>query len=197
MLAERGLRGVGVEPDEEMARVARRNLGPYPSWRVDVSDFELWTPRPEDEAFDLVTVAQAWHWIDRDAGAAQAQRLLRPGGWLAIFAHEPEFEDSRLRRAIDAVYDELAPQPFVASRAPIEKIPVSAAFGRPIEREFRGSYDYTTRELIDLSRTHSDKLILPPDRRERLLARLAEVIDEHGGVCREHYVCKLWAAQRL
>jgi SAM-dependent methyltransferase len=197
LLAERGLRGVGVEADHEMAKVAQRNLEPYPGWRVDVSDFEAWQPRPDDGTFDLITVAQAWHWIDHDRGAAQAERLLRPGGWLAIFAHEPEFEDSPLRVAIDEVYAGLAPEPSAQSRAPVEKIPTDAAFGPPVELEFRSVIEYTTQESIDLSRTHSDKLILPPERRELLLARLAETIDAHGGVYRHHDLCKLWAVQRL
>jgi SAM-dependent methyltransferase len=190
------MEGVGVEPDREMARVALRNLAAYPGWRVDVADFEEWQPRADDPLFDLVTAAQAWHWIDRDRGTAQAERLLRPGGWLALFAHEPEFENSPLRVAIDEIYADLAPEPSAQSRAPTEIVPQSSAFGSPIELEFRSVVEYTTQEAVDLSRTHSDKLILPPERRELLLSRLTETIDAHGGVYREHDVCRLWAVQR-
>jgi hypothetical protein len=95
------------------------------------------------------------------------------------------------------VYAGLAPEPSAQSRAPVEKIPPSSAFGPPLEFEFRSVTEYTTQESIDLSRTHSDKLVLPPERRELLLSRLAETIDAHGGVYRLHDVCKLWAAQRL
>src|SRR5262249_27412385 len=35
--------------------------------------------------FDLVAIACALHWCDHDAFAAEARRVLRPGGWLAVY----------------------------------------------------------------------------------------------------------------
>ena len=196
MLAERGLHGVAVEADAAMARVARRNLAPHPCWRVDESDFEEWQPREDDGVFDLVTVGQAWHWIDRERGTRQAECLLRPGGWLAIFGYDYEFVDSALRRAIDAIYDELDPSPTARALAPPERIAPGHAFGDPIVGEYRGDRAYATAEWIALQRTQSNVRILDPEIREELLRRLAEAIDDHGGVHREHYVCRLWAASR-
>lgn len=194
VLAERGVVGVGVEPDPEMAAVAARNLRPYPGWRVEVSDFEDWRPKA-GESFDLVTVAQAWHWIDRERGTRHAERLLRTGGWLAIFGHDPEFEDTPLRRAIDAIYERLSPAPSAKSKA-TRGVADGAAFGPPIEREYRVVRDYSAAEWIDLERTSSDKKMLPCDTREQLLTRLEEAIVEHGGIYRHRAVVRLWAAQR-
>jgi SAM-dependent methyltransferase len=59
LLARRGLRGVGVEPDAAMARVACRNLAEFPGWRVDVSNFESWQPDTAASAFDLVVRSRA------------------------------------------------------------------------------------------------------------------------------------------
>jgi SAM-dependent methyltransferase len=198
MLAERGFHGVGVEPDADMARVAARNLAPYPAWRVDVSDFDDWQPRADDGSFDLITVAAAWHWIDHERGAQQAERLLRPGGWLAILGYdnEPELEDPDLRRAIDAVYDELAPERSPHTFESSEPIPAGFAFAPPVLREYRGSRDYTTREVVELAQTQSDKLILPRQTRELFLERLAAAIDEYGGLYRHHFVYRLAAVAR-
>ncbi len=38
----------------------------------------------EDASFDLVTAGQCWHWFDRARAAAEARRLLVPGGRLVI-----------------------------------------------------------------------------------------------------------------
>ena len=37
-----------------------------------------------DNRFDLVAAGQCWHWFDRPAAAAEARRLLKPGGRLLI-----------------------------------------------------------------------------------------------------------------
>jgi ubiquinone/menaquinone biosynthesis C-methylase UbiE len=38
-----------------------------------------------DAAFGLMTVALAFHWFDQQKFLLEAQRLLRPGGWLVIY----------------------------------------------------------------------------------------------------------------
>ena len=37
-----------------------------------------------DNSFDLITVAQAFHWLDEDSFKKEAARILRPGGKIAI-----------------------------------------------------------------------------------------------------------------
>jgi SAM-dependent methyltransferase len=38
----------------------------------------------ESASFELVTAGQCWHWFERDRVAAEARRILAPGGHLAI-----------------------------------------------------------------------------------------------------------------
>jgi SAM-dependent methyltransferase len=39
----------------------------------------------DDESFALATVGLAFHWFDQHKFLAEARRVLRPGGWLAIY----------------------------------------------------------------------------------------------------------------
>jgi SAM-dependent methyltransferase len=190
-----GIRGVGVEPDPNMAAVARRHLAGS-GWRVDVASFEAWQPAPGDAPLDLVCSAQAWHWFEPQERLRKARALLRPGGWLALWWNGPADFESDTRLAIDAVYAELAPEIGHRGRSGggMPELEPAPGFGEPVRRDYRWARSYTTREWLDLLRTQSDHRMLPADRRESLIAAVGSVIDAHGGVYRHPYVCRLWAA---
>ena len=92
---------VAVEPGDEMRRVFRQVL---PEVELHAGGAEA-IPLP-DSSVDTVTVAQAFHWFDRDAAFAEMHRVLRPGGGYAVLWNEDDHEDA-LMKAIDAVVDEL------------------------------------------------------------------------------------------
>ncbi len=50
----------------------------------------------EAESVDLITVGQALHWFDIDAFYAEANRTLRPGGALAVWAYGFVHSDQRI-----------------------------------------------------------------------------------------------------
>jgi SAM-dependent methyltransferase len=202
LLAERGATGVGVEAHPAMADVARRSLAGRAGWRIDVSGFEAWEAQPHDPPFDLVTSAQAWHWIDPDVRMHKAHGLLRPGGWLALFwnTHPDDQPDAAdVQRALAEAYARHAPgveglpKPTTGEALPM---PADLAFDPPITRTYSWTKHYTTASWIDLLRTHSNHMLLADDDRERLLAAVAEAIDAHGGGFSYRYLTQLWAARR-
>lgn len=75
---------VGVEPDPEMLReadrLARQRDVRTVQWVRGVGE-DL---PPSLGAFRLVTIASAWHWMDREAVLARVAESLLPGGFLAI-----------------------------------------------------------------------------------------------------------------
>lgn len=56
-----------------------------------------------DGSFDAVCGAQMWHWVDVPAAAAAVRRVLRPGGWLAVWWNDVDaagqrwYEDQQAR----------------------------------------------------------------------------------------------------
>lgn len=82
--ARRGCEVVGVDPSEPMLEEARRLAGTEsatpPSFVVGTAEH---TGLPAQWA-DVFTAGQCWHWFDRAAAAAEARRVLRPGGRIAI-----------------------------------------------------------------------------------------------------------------
>lgn len=84
-LARRGCTVVGIDPapallDQAIEIDHEEPLGiAYRDGRAEALDFE-------GDSFDVVTAGQCWHWFDRTRAAAEAFRVLRPGGAL-IIAH--------------------------------------------------------------------------------------------------------------
>ena len=200
LLAERGVTGVGVDAHEDMAVVARRNLEEFGTWRIDVCDFESWTPQPGDVPFDLVTCAQAWHWLDPDIRIRRAHDLLRPGGWLALWWNRPAERAHHLDDRLDAIYAEVAPgvRRTIGHKGtpPSDDIPEDVWLCDPFTITYDWSRIYTSAQWCDLMRTQSDHRLLDPAQSDQLLAGVAAVIDADGGAYEHHYSTHFWAAQR-
>lgn len=102
-LAARGAEVLGLDTARGQVEAARRLAAEEGlSGRARFEEGLAERTGQADEAFDLVVAAQCWHWFDRGLAAAEARRVLRPGGallichfdWLALpgnVAHATEF----------------------------------------------------------------------------------------------------------
>lgn len=71
-----------VEPNDDMRAAAEKMLGGYAGFRsVNASGEQTGLP---DRSVDLVTCAQAFHWLDAAKAATEFRRICRPGGHVAI-----------------------------------------------------------------------------------------------------------------
>lgn len=90
-LAPHAAEVVGLDPDGEMLAEAERHAG-----RRGVRNVRWVLGRAEEipvfglGRFALVTFAQSFHWIDREAVAEVVYDLLEPGGVLALVSHMVE-----------------------------------------------------------------------------------------------------------
>jgi len=199
LLADRGCRVLGVEVDPRMAQLARAK-----GLEVEIASFEEWQAR--GRRFDLVTAAQAWHWIEPHAGAMRAQDVLREGGRIALFWNFGELPEE-LHASLAAVYARLEPAIEKYSvvlgnrdgrtRAQESGIPGCEGFGEVEISRFAWRKAYDTASWVEHVSTHSDHQTLPAQRRERLLAGVAEAIEQIGGSFELPYETVLLSARRI
>ncbi|MFC5343371.1 class I SAM-dependent methyltransferase (plasmid) [Brevundimonas staleyi] len=107
MLAERGgLSGFAVEPTDEMRHEGEQLGLPGFTWVKGTAE----ATGLDDNAFDWVTMASAFHWTDAPKALAEFHRILRPGGLLTLMWNPRDVEHDPLQSAIEAKILEIYPQ---------------------------------------------------------------------------------------
>ena len=199
LLIARGCEVLGLEPDARMADVARRR-----SIVVEAGTIEEWDAG--DRHFDLLTAGQSWHWVDPDQGAAKAAQVLRAGGRIGLLWNQAH-HDPLVRPALDAAYARHAPElarssvllgerPTSLYESVAESLRRTGAFGTVSVQAFDHRIVYSSREWVDLARTHSDHHTLPPARLAALLEDIVTEVDRVGGRIPVRYQASLVTGRR-
>jgi SAM-dependent methyltransferase len=190
-LSARGFRDagchvLGVEVDDRMAARAREH-----GFEVEVAPFERWDDR--GRRFDAVVSGQTWHWIDPDAGAAAAARVLRPGGRLALFWNTPDLPAEIAAGFAEVYRDVETGLPFTPSttRAAKGDTQILTAVSDPLRRtgqftepeQWRGTWTTVVSrdQWLDQVPTTGGHSRIPVDKLRALLAGMGKIIDDHGG----------------
>ncbi len=74
---------IGIDPDERMLASAAA-LAATDGVTLDLRAVSAEETGLQDSFADAVTAGQCWHWFDEAAAAAEAHRILKPGGALAV-----------------------------------------------------------------------------------------------------------------
>lgn len=105
----------------------------------------------EAASVDLVTVAQALHWFDLQAFYAEAKRVARPGGLLAVWTYpRPRFADPRLDLALFDFYRDVVGPYWPPERSHVDAHYATLAF--PFEKlphpDFALSFHWSLAQVL-------------------------------------------------
>jgi len=91
---------------------------PHPriDWRVEPAE----QCSLGEAAVDLVTVAQAYHWFDHARFVAEARRVLRPGGAVALWTYGATSVDAAIDAVFARLYDDTLGPYWPAERRHVE-----------------------------------------------------------------------------
>lgn len=113
--------------DASAAQLARATPHPRVTYRQAPAEA---SGLPDDSA-DLVTVAQALHWFDRPAFFAEVERVLRPGGLLAVWTYALATVSPEVDRVTDVFYRQTLAGYWSPARRQVEE--GYASFDFPFE----------------------------------------------------------------
>jgi SAM-dependent methyltransferase len=186
--ARRGYSILAIELGARLAALAAKNCRAFPGVEIRNAAFEDWVL--EEQAFDLALSASAFHWIPPQVGYPKVARALKDSGSAAFFWRVPVDPATDWSAAIDAVYQETAPQftnPNKSSMADwlvgviTENFEASGCFAEVTTKPYFWSENLTGEQVIKGLRTFSMHQDIDEKLREKLYARILEVIERFGG----------------
>ncbi len=206
-LARRGASSiVAIEPDGRMAeRLRAKAAAAGAAIEVVEAGFEEY--EPPAGAFDLVTAATSFHWVDEAAGLAKARRGLRAGGAIALWWHvfgDPERDDPFHEATREHLAARGRSPSAGAQGAPVHALAVEKRTGALRDAGFvevrhelmRGSVSFTPAELRDLYSTFSNTAHLSPAERDQLLDYVEDTAaKDFGGAVTRPLVTSLYVAR--
>lgn len=125
--AEMGFAIHAVELGKDMAELLKMKCASYPKVSLDIAPFEEWKC-PENQKYDMIYCAQAFHWLDTKIKYKKSHKLLKDKGYLALFWYSPSNNNS-VTNEIDSKVDQIV-QKYITSSF--------AANDKPLRREHKG-----------------------------------------------------------
>jgi 2-polyprenyl-3-methyl-5-hydroxy-6-metoxy-1,4-benzoquinol methylase len=154
----------------------------------EVTTFEELVVSPH--SFDLIVSATAFHWTDPEVRWSRAADLLRPGGWIALFATREQYDDP-LGAALTAAWtarrppDSTWPDVRVATMA--EQIRESRRFDAPIERDHVARRTIPAAEVLAVEQTRATSLSYNAETRASFITELRAALAGQTEVrCTQH-----------
>lgn len=176
-----------VEYGENLAQVCCEKFKNFPNFSAVVGKFE--DVYFENNSFNLIYSASAFHWIPEEVGYKKVFNLLKSGGVFARFANHPFKDKGRegLHQAIQEVYAAYMPgSPGVKEYSEqgamgIANIAKKYGFIDISYKLYNRTRTFTSKEYIELLGTYSDHIAIEEKTRNRFFSEIEAVIDSFGG----------------
>ncbi|MDX3235873.1 class I SAM-dependent methyltransferase [Streptomyces sp. ME03-5709C] len=175
LLALTGAEVIAVEPVAEMRERLAELL---PGVRVTAGTAEA-TGLP-DGCADAVVAAQSWHWFQEEEALAEVERLLRPGGALALVWNTYDTSVPWVRDYQDIVF-RLAPRdlPSPLDGGWRKAFTDRAGWSRMHERHWPNPHSTTVSDVVERMTSSSHITVMGTAEQERVRAEVEAVLAGH------------------
>ena len=181
LLLERGSTVFCVEPNEEMRQSAEKDLSGFENF-ISASGNDKNTGL-QDKSVDFVTVAQAFHWFDRQSFKSECQRILKSGGKVALVYNNRDDSSELVRKN-----DEITLRYSIDTKGYRQRGDSPEAYGDFFAdglceyKTFRNDLKFSREGFVgrNLSSSHTPKEEKAPDKYNGYVKELNELFDEYS-----------------
>lgn len=189
-LLESGASFVGIEPGENLLRIAREKLGGQARIEFFGQTFEEFRT---DQVFDVVLSATAFHWLKESDKYQRVADLLKHGGQLVVMWNSFCRNNDPVDAEIEAAYQKFLPDVYLPepdvngkvlkkANGKVREILDSQLFYLTFLRKYLLHHVYSPDRYIALLRTYP-KIIQAEDRlREEFLEEISNIVQRHQRV---------------
>jgi ubiquinone/menaquinone biosynthesis C-methylase UbiE len=167
-LVGHAFRVTAVEPDAQMRERLAANLPSVTAVQGTAEQLPL-----ADGSAGLVTVAQAWHWVDVPVASREIARVLEPGGALALVWNIRDDRVDWVAR-VGEVLGQSAGEAFDSVTPP-----VSPPLERQAYREFAWVSEMSRPQFFAMVSSRSYVITMTARERHELMTRLEKLLDTH------------------
>lgn len=203
-----GCRLTAVEYGEQFSELLKEKFKEYQKFSIITGKFE--ETKFEENSFDLVFSASAFHWVPEKIGYEKVFAMLKNGGVFARFANHP-FRDKgnpALSKEIDKIYDEYYYKYYNKNRELLLEYTEEQAKDRAMIATKYGFTDiqyalfyrkrvFSAKEYIELLGTYSDHIAIEEKIREKFFSKIEEAINNHGGTITIYDTIDLQLARKV
>lgn len=188
-----GCQLTAVECGEQFSELLKNKFKAYQKFSVITGKFE--DTVFENNAFDLVFSASAFHWVPERIGYEKVFAMLKSGGAFARFANHPYRDKGNpaLSQEIDEIYDQYYNKHYNIKRKTVSEYTEQQARERAM---IAGKYGFSdiryalfhrkrvlsAEAYIELLGTYSDHIAIEENIRTAFFAKIKEAIKQHGGI---------------
>jgi Dimethyladenosine transferase (rRNA methylation) len=180
-----------IELGDKLAQYSKEKFAKYENLKILNQDFE--SVLLEENSYDLIYSASAFHWIQPEAGMQKVSCLLKPGGVFAWLSVQPAPTDENIHNELQKVYreyeryfkgnvPEFNRQPETEEKQ-LYRANLLRKYGFVDVREdlYSGTRTLNAKEYATLCSTYSDHRAIPEEDRIQFLQKIENAINHCGG----------------
>ena len=203
-----------IELGANMANFLSTKFGEYKNFNVVVDSFE--DAALEENHYDLLYAATAFHWVNAEIGCPKAFHLLTQSGTIALFRYNVVAADGeKAYDEIQSIYERYYYSHYATNKRPVKKTTqdylkpseIKASFGFESLNDYgfsdvsmtfyNGSKTFTADEYIVNLNTISDHIGLPERNRAALYHEIRKTIIKHGDCHKVDYLYQLYMGRKF